>query len=108
MWDINGGSDPKDVSARRECRYGFIELYNWQPFVMTAIIAGFGLAVLYFFNDLRISRQVVFPSIFVDLYFGFFIVLILLQLFLLRSGWKVGETLKEELHKAYPPPHPNT
>lgn len=102
-WDINNGSDPKEVALRRECRYGFIELYNWRPFVMTGIIAGFGLAVLYFFNDVRTARNVVFPSIFVALYFGFFIIMIALQLVLLVTGWRVGETMKAELHKAYPP-----
>jgi hypothetical protein len=62
-WNVNSGSDDKEVAARRECRYGFVELYNWQPFVMTAIIAGFGLAVVYFFNDVRATTGVTFPSL---------------------------------------------
>ncbi|OAI07189.1 hypothetical protein A1353_07485 [Methylomonas methanica] len=105
-WKINSGSDDKEVAARRECRYSFVELYNWQPFVMTAIIAGFGIAVLYFFNDVRAFAHVAFPSIFVCLYNGFFIIMLLLQGFLLYSGWSVGKAVKAELEKAYPKPKP--
>jgi hypothetical protein len=104
-WRINSGSDEKEIAARRECRYNFVELYNWQPFVMTSIIAGFGLAVLYFFNDIRVSEKIVFPGIFAPLYNGFFIIMLLLQMFLLFSGWKVGSSMKAALEKAYPKPN---
>jgi hypothetical protein len=103
-WDINSGSDDKERAARRECRYGFVELYNWQPFVMTAIIAVFGLSVLYFFNDVRSALSVIFPSIFIWIYNGFFAIMILLQFFLLHSGWTVGERLKADIEAAFPKP----
>jgi len=103
-WRINSGSDEKEVAARRECRYTFVELYNWQPFVMTLIIAGFGIAVLYFFNDVRATARVAFPSIFVCLYNGFFIIMLLLQVVLLFSGWSIGKEMKATLDKAFPKP----
>lgn len=105
-WDINSGSDDKEVAARRECRYTFAELYNWQPFVMTVIIAGFGLGVLFFFWDVVTTKNVQFPSIFVVLYTGFFVIMIVLQGFLLWSGYDVGERLKAALAAAYPKPPP--
>jgi hypothetical protein len=101
-WNINNGSDDKEVAARRECRYGLVELYNWQPFVMTVIIAGFGLAVVYFFNDVRTKAGVAFPSIFVWVYNGFFVVMLVLQIFLLVSGWHVGKEMKAKIAAAFP------
>jgi hypothetical protein len=103
-WNINSGSDDKEVAARRECRYDIVELYNWQPFVMTAIIAGFGIAVVYFFNDVRATAGVTFPSIFVCLYNGFFIIMLILQVFLLFSGWSVGKNMKAKIAAAFPKP----
>jgi hypothetical protein len=103
-WNANSGSDDKEVAARRECRYGFVELYNWQPFVMTGIIAGFGIAVVYFFNDVRATAGVTFPSIFVWVYNGFFIIMLLLQVFLLHSGWRVGNEMKAKIATAFPKP----
>lgn len=103
-WDINSGSDEKAVAGRRECRYGLVELYNWQPFVMTLIIAGFGFAVLAFFNEVRTTADVVFPSTFVLLYNLFFGIMIALQLFLLVNGLCVGASLKKDIGKAFPKP----
>jgi len=104
-WNVNNGTDDKEVAARRECRYGFVELYNWQPFVMTAIIAGFGIAVVYFFNDVRITSKVTFPGIFVLIFNGFFMIMLILQLFLLYSGWSVGREMKTAIGKVFPKPH---
>lgn len=103
-WNINSGSDDKEVAARRECRYGLVELYNWQPLVMTVIIAVFGLAVVYFFNDVRRTAGVTFPGIFVWVYNAFFIIMLLLQFFLLYSGWRVGSELKNNIDAAFPKP----
>jgi hypothetical protein len=103
-WNINSGSDDKEVAARRECRYGLVELYNWQPFVMTIIIVGFGLAVVYFFNDVRATANVAFPSIFVWVYNCFFVIMVLLQVILLFGGWRVGQDLKAKIAAAFPTP----
>lgn len=103
-WDINSGSGENEIAGRRECRYGLVELYNWQPFVMTLIIAGFGFAVLAFFNDVRTTAKVVFPGTFVLLYNLFFGIMITLQLFLLTNGLWVGARLKRDIDKAFPKP----
>ncbi|OJY72102.1 MULTISPECIES: hypothetical protein [unclassified Rhizobium] len=103
-WDINNGSDDKEIAARRECRYTMAEVYNWQPFVMTVIILAFGAAVLYFFNDVRHANTVVFPSIFVYLYNGFFGIMFVLQAFLLLNGWSVGQGLKNDIDTQFPKP----
>jgi len=103
-WDINSGSGDKELAARRECRYGLVELYNWQPFVMTAIIAGFGLAVLDFFNQVRTAEKIVYPGGFAVLYNVFFIIMIVLQLFLLGYGWRIGSKLKRDINTAFPKP----
>jgi len=103
-WDINSGSDDKEIAARRECRYVMVEVYNWQPFVMTAIIMCFGIAVVYFFNDIRLASGVAFPGIFVWVYNGFFIIMFALQLFLLANGWRVGQDMKAKIAAAFPKP----
>lgn len=106
-WSINNGSDPSELAARRECRYEFVELYNWQPFLMTFIIVCFGAAVVYFFNDVRASSGTVFPGIFTYVYNSFFVVALLLQLALLLSGWRVGTDLKSKIAAAFPKPKAN-
>jgi hypothetical protein len=103
-WDINDGSDEKELSARRECRYTLKELYNWQPLVMTIIIAGFGVGVMIFFNDVRISAKVEFPGIFVYLYNGFFIIMLCLQFGLLIGGYAVGHNLNRDVKGTFPKP----
>ncbi len=103
-WEINSGSDDKEVAARRECRYVMAEVYNWQPFVMTGIIMVFGIAVVYFFNDIRLASGVAFPGIFVWVYNGFFIIMFILQIFLLASGWCVGQDMKTKIAAAFPKP----
>ncbi|CDZ59630.1 hypothetical protein [Neorhizobium galegae] len=103
-WDINDGSDEKEVAVRRECRYAMAETYTWQPFVMTAIILCFGAAVVYFFNDVRNASGVAFPRIFVWVYNSFFIIVLLLQIFLLFNGWRVGESLKTDIEIQFPKP----
>ena len=103
-WDVNVGSDEKAVAARRECRYGLVELFNWQPFVMTVIIAGFGLAVLDFFNTVRAANKVAFPGGYVTIYNGFFGIMIALQIFLLLHGLRVGWGLKQDIEKQFPKP----
>lgn len=104
-WDINSGSDDKEVAARRECRYVMAEVYTWQPFVMTLILMSFCGSVLYFFNDVRNSSGVVYPSIFVFIYKSFFIIMFVLQAVLLISGWRVGQGLKQEIDKQFTVPN---
>uniref|UniRef100_UPI003BAD162C hypothetical protein n=1 Tax=Stappia sp. TaxID=1870903 RepID=UPI003BAD162C len=103
-WDINSGSDDREVATRRECRYIMAEIYTWQPFVMTLILMIFGGSVLYFFNDVRNTSRVTFPSIFVCLYNSFFAIMFALQIFLLFSGWRVGERLKKDIEAQFPKP----
>ena len=103
-WDVNVGSDEKAVAARRECRYALVELFNWQPFVMTVIIAGFGLAVLDFFNTVRTAKAVAFPAGYVTIYNAFFWIMIVLQVFLLLYGLTVGWRLKQDIDKQFPKP----
>jgi hypothetical protein len=105
-WDLNSGSDEKELAARRECRYTLKELYNWQPLVMTIIIASFGVGVLIFFNDVRTSAAIEFPGIFVYLYNGFFIIMLCLQIGLLFGGYVVGHNLKKDVALAFPRPKP--
>jgi len=105
-WDINSGTDDKAVAARRECRYGLVELFNWQPFVMTAIIAAFGIGVLDFFNTVRTSENVQFPAGYVTIYNGFFVVMLILQVFLLLYGLFVGWGLRKDINRAFPRPQP--
>ncbi|WP_343698999.1 hypothetical protein [Caulobacter sp.] len=105
-WDINSGSGDAERAGRRECRYALAEIYNWQPLVMTTIIAGFGLAVLGFFNGVRLAAQVVFPGGYVSLYNGFFGIMITLQLVLLGWGYCVGSKLKGDIDTAFPKPKP--
>jgi len=105
-WDINSGTDDKAVAARRECRYGLVELFNWQPFVMTAIIAAFGIGVLDFFNTVRTSENVRFPAGYVTIYNGFFVVMLILQVFLLLYGLFVGWGLRKDINRAFPRPQP--
>lgn len=100
-WDVNNGSDPAERSARREVRYALIESYNWQPFVMTVIIAGFGVAVLCFFNGVRIAAEVKFPYGFVTLYNAFFGIMIALQITLLVWGGLVGRKLRADVDTAF-------
>lgn len=101
-WEINSGSDEKEVAARRECRYAMVEIYNWQPFVMTIIILCFGGAVVYFFNDIRVAAKVAFPGIFVWVFNSFFVIVLLLQVILLINGWCVGREMKAKIAKAFP------
>lgn len=101
-WDINSGSDDKEVAARRECRYAMAEIYNWQPFIMTIIILCFGAAVVYFFNDVRSASGLAFPSIFVWVYNSFFVIVLVLQIFLLVNGWLVGHDMKSRIAAAFP------
>jgi hypothetical protein len=101
-WDINSGSDDKEVAARRECRYAMAEIYNWQPFIMTTIILCFGAAVVYFFNEVRSASGVAFPGIFVGLYNSFFVIVLVLQIFLLINGWRVGRDMKSRIAAAFP------
>lgn len=103
-WDIHVGSDEKAVGARRECRYGLVELFNWQPFVMTAIIAGFGFAVLDFFNTARGANKVAFPAGYVTIYNAFFWIMIVLQIVLLIYGLVVGMSLKRAIDTQFPKP----
>ncbi|UAL10152.1 hypothetical protein [Caulobacter segnis] len=105
-WDVNSGSGDSERAARRECRFALVEIYNWQPFVMTTIIAGFGVAVLCFFNGVRLAAQVSFPSGYVGLYNGFFGIMITLQIVLLVWGCLVGSKLKADVDKAYKAPAP--
>jgi hypothetical protein len=101
-WEINSGSEVKEVAARRECRYSMAEIYNWQPFVMTVIILCFGAAVVYFFNDVRVAAKVAFPGIFVWVFNSFFTIVLLLQVILLISGWCVGREMKANIAAAFP------
>ena len=103
-WDVNSGTGDNEKAARRECRYSLVELYNFQPFVMTVIIAAFGISVLCFFNSVRAANHVVFPGNFVLLYNGFFVIMLLLQLFLLGYGWSVGHRLRADVDAAFPKP----
>lgn len=103
-WDINSGTNDTAVSARRECRYGLVELFNWQPFVMTGIIALFGYGVLDFFNTVRTARSVSFPAGYVTIYNGFFVIMLVLQVFLLVYGFSVGWRLKKDIATAFPKP----
>lgn len=101
-WDINDGSDDKEVAVRRECRYAMAEAYTWQPFVMTPIILCFGAAVVYFFNDVRTTSGVTFPGIFIWVYNSFFVIVLVLQAFLLVNGWRLGESLKQDIETQFP------
>ncbi|OWY03754.1 hypothetical protein B6V75_10055 [Thioclava sp. F1Mire-8] len=103
-WQTNRGSSAEAKAAKRECRYDFAEIYNWQPFVMTVILLGFAAAVLWFFYDVQSSEAITFPSIFDYVFYGFFAVLIALSLFLLCSGYNVGEYLRKEIEKEFPAP----
>lgn len=101
-WDSNHSTtDTEEMAARREVRYAFDEIYNWQPGVMTAIITAFAGGVVYFFNDFRISAGVIFPSIFIFLYNGFFGIMIGLELFLVISGYVVGSRLKAKIKSTF-------
>ncbi|MDC7675183.1 hypothetical protein [Asticcacaulis machinosus] len=102
-WDMNNGSDEKEISARRECRYTMAEIYTWQPFIMTVIILGFAIGVIYFFHDVSCHLKVVFPSIFVPLYYSFFGIMIVLELFLLYSGWQLGRALTADIKAQFKP-----
>ncbi|WP_137179214.1 hypothetical protein [Roseomonas sp. AR75] len=105
-WDINDGSDDKEVAARRECRYGFVELFNWQPMVMTFIIAGFGFTVLHFFNAVRIDQNVSFPGNYVTIYNAFFVIMLVLQIVLLVWGLFVGFRLRRDINNKFKPSSP--
>ena len=101
-WDSNHSTtDPEEMAARREVRYAFDEIFNWQPGVMTGIITVFVFGVVYFFNDFRISAGVEFPSIFVLLYNGFFGIMIGLELFLVIFGYRVGFRLKAKIKQTF-------
>ena len=100
-WDINRGDGPAEYAVRRECRYVFVELYNWQPFVMTLILMLFGGGVLVFFNTLQLSSAIALPWGFVLLFNGFFALMIVLQLVLLVSGYLVGRDLKAQISSAF-------
>lgn len=101
-WEFNNGSEDTEKAARRECKYALAEVFNWQPAVMTIIIAGFGVNVLCFFNGVRIAGQVTFPSGYVTLYNAFFVIMIALQAVLLIWGYAVAVTLNGDVAKVFP------
>lgn len=103
-WDINSGCGDKELAVRRECRFGLVELYNWQPFVISVIISGFGVAVLNFFNQARNADKIVYPGGFVLLYNAFFVIMVAFQIFLLGYGFLIGSKLKRDIDSAFPRP----
>lgn len=96
-WTLNNGSGEKEIAARREVRYTFAELYTWQPLVMTVILLLFAGGVVFFFNDVRVSQSVQFPSIFPLLYNAFFVIMGVLELFLLIAGYVACWKLREDI-----------
>lgn len=103
-WEANSGSTDDELKVKRECRYSHLELYSWQPFVMTGLLIGFSSAVLFFFYDVKKTCSLQYPSIFIEIYTAFFIIMPVLSITLLIGGWRIGKDLKNKIKTTFPIP----
>lgn len=100
-WDSNQGNLEPNRQAQRECRYDFIQTYNFQPFVMTPIIIGFAVLVGVFFHQIRSENSINFPCMYITIFNLFFGIMIALSGFLLYCGWRIGSSLGAEIRSKF-------
>jgi hypothetical protein len=96
-WELNAGSREESIAARREVRYELKGLYTHVPFLLTFIIVGFALGVLWFAWtnwSLIVDKT---PLGFAVLFFGFFVVMFCVTIYLLIRGAVIGRDLRQRI-----------
>jgi len=98
-WELNIGTKDSSVSARREVKYSVKGIYTHVPFLLSGVIALFGIGVLFFASVHWETFSPHIPSGFDLLFFGFFILMLLTMFYLLLRGLVIGSNLKKEIDK---------
>lgn len=96
-WDINFGSRDERISARREVKYELKGLYTHVPFLLTAVVWSFALSVVIFAHCHWSIIESQVPNGFASLFFGFFVVMLVLTAYLLFRGASIGRYIKNQI-----------